>query len=334
MKYSIKYFGIRLIAIVILVCIVGFIYEKTLYKSTLLSEGWLKSVGDGCFEKRADILYFSASPNESHAGFDTDKRTIHEMIQSMYNKHSIASLDTGSIHAGIYLYALNQMPEDYKPKMIIMDMNIRSLGIRWLNSGLENSMQRNLVYWNNNFGLYNRISAALKNYDYIPMQERNELIDYDDKFYHLPFKDSCNTVKLWFDSLQRRPDKADKVGLEMLQFFGFEVTKDNKMLAYYDQIVAFCAKRNIPLYFLILPENLEGMEKNAGVNLKKLCVKNANFVKQHYKNKKVTIIDALDKLNSSYFYESYPTEHYIASGREIVAKEVVKVLIKAKVETK
>ena len=326
MKYSVKYFLTRITAICLLIAAIAYVYENTMYISTLESEGWLKSVGDGCFKKRADGIYFSASPNESHAENDKDKRTIHEMIQSLYGKYSIASLDTGSIHAGIFLYALKQMPADYQPKFIVMDMNIRSLGVRWLNSGLENSMQRNLVYWNHRFGLLNRMNAALKNYEYLPMMERNELINYDDKFYHLPFKDSCRTVKLWFDSLQRRPDKADKIGLETLQHFGFEVTNENKMLRYYDQIVTFCNKRKIPLYYLILPENLEGMEKNSGTNLRRLCIKNSNFVKSHYKNRNVTLIDAVDKLNSSYFYETYTTEHYTAAGREIVAKEVVEVL--------
>lgn len=328
MKNRIKYFLPRLIALLIFIVLVSFIYEVTLYKSTLKSEGWMKSVADGCYEKKADIIYFSASPNSAYPPNDTNQMSIHQMIYALYSNYSIEALDTGSIHAGIFLYALQHLPEDYKPKAVIMDLNLRSFGPRWLNSGLENSMQRNLVYWNDNIGLLNRINAALKNYDYIPLAERKEIVDYEDKFYHLPFKDSCNTVKMWFDSLQRRPDKADKVGLEMVQFFGFEITKENKMLAYYDQIIAFCEAHKIQLYFVLLPENLEGMEKNAGVNLKKLCLKNGRFLKSHFKTKKVTIVDALDKLNSSYFYESFPTEHYISAGREIVAKEVVKVLMR------
>lgn len=326
MKNTIKYFLPRLIALLILVILVSLIYEKTLYQNTLKSEGWMKDIADRNYGKKPDIIYFSASPNESHSLKDTDQRTIHQMIFSLYPKYTIEAIDTGSIHAGIFLYALKHLPKDYKPKMVIMDLNLRSFGLRWLHSGLENAMQRNLVYWNDNVGILNRINAALKNYDYIPLSERNEIIDYQDKFYHLPFEDSCKTVKIWFDSLDRKIDNENKLPLEMLQFFGFEITKENKMLAYYDQIVDFCNDKNIELYFVLLPENLEGMEKNAGVNLKNLTLKNGQYLKNHYKNKRVTIIDALDKLNSSYFYESYPTEHYISSGREIIAKEVVKVL--------
>ena len=160
------------------------------------------------------------------------------------------------------------------------------------------------------------------------MHERNEMIDYDEKFYHLPFKDSSNTIKKWVDSLNRIRTEGDVIGQEMVRYFGFEITHKNPMMAFYDQIVRFCKARKIQLVFLILPENLEGMEKNAGINLKKLCVKNANYLKKHFANKPVTIIDCLDKLNSSYFYENYPTEHYIASGRKIVANEVLNVLLK------
>lgn len=248
------------------------------------------------------------------------------MIQNRLKGYTIESLDTGSIHGGVFLHALHQMPKEYKPKIIMVDMNLRSFGIRWLQSGLENSIQRNLSYWNENLGIYNRINAALKNYPYIPHQERFETVDYDDRFNHLPFKDSCNTIKKWVDSINRIRPEGDVIGQEFVRFFGFEITKTNPMLAFYDQIAEFCAANDIKLVFLILPENLELMENKAGINLKKLCFKNAKYLKKHFEGKPVTIIDAMDDLNSTYFFETYPTEHYIAAGRKKVADKVAKKL--------
>ena len=305
---------------------ISYIYEKTLYKATLKEEGWLKNIGDHSFAKKADILYFSASPNSAYSLADTDKRSIDQMIQDQLKGYTIESLDTGSIHGGVFLHALHQMPKDYKPKMIMVDMNLRSFGIRWLQSGLENSIQRNMSYWNNNLGIYNRINAALKNYAYIPYHERFEAVDYDDRFNRLPFKDSCSTIKKWVDSIGRIRAEGDVIGQEFVRFFGFQITKKNPMMAYYDQIVDFCDKNDIKLVFLILPENVEVMENKAGVNLKKLCYKNIQYLKNHYANSSVTIIDALDDLNASYFFETYPTEHYIATGRKIVADKVIKKL--------
>jgi hypothetical protein len=322
------YFSVRIFAVISLVLLLAVVYEKFLHPETLRSEGWLKEIGEKRFLKRADILYFSASPNASFSVDENDKRSIHQMIRSLYKKQSIEALDAGAIHAGIFLHALTKLPKDYAPKTILMDLNVRSLGIRWLHSGLENSLQRNLLYWNSNPGLYNRINAALKNYKQLSAKERNELIGYGDKFYQLPFPDSCQTIKKWVDSLNRRIDHSDKVGQELVRYFGFEVKDGNEMLGYYDQIVSFCAVRKIELIFLILPENLEGMTTHAGANLSQLCLENVVFLKKHFKGVPVQLIDAVSLLGSPYFYESYPTEHYLAEGRMSVAKLVVDVLNK------
>ena len=322
MKQTIIYFLKRIFVLTLLISIISYLYSTFLYEKTLKDEGWLKKIGTESFSKKAEILYFSASPNSSYSETDTDRRSIHEKIQSYISSYKIEALDTGAIHAGIFLHALKELPKEYKPKIVLMDLNLRSFGKLWIHSPLENSLQRNLIYWNNNLGLYNRLKAALKSYPYIPNHEREALINFDEKFEKLPFTDSCLTIKRWTDSLNHRLDHYDGIGREMVRNFGFKIKPDNEMLQFYNQIVSFCNANHIQLIFLVLPENYEGMEKNTGKNLKLLCQQNVFFLKQHFN--KIPIIDLSNKLNATYFYETFPTEHYNSEGREIIAKKVGK----------
>jgi hypothetical protein len=330
---KVNYFIPRILFLLFFLVVVSLFYQYYLYPKTIETEGWLKIMGEKTYSKKPDIIYFSASPNRACFEGDLDKRSIAQKIQSYLKVDQIEAMDTGAIHAGIFLHALQQMPTDYKPKLIVMDLNLRSFGNMWIQSGLENSLQRNLVYWNNYPGIINRIRASLKNYSYIPYHERSELIQYDEKFKKLPFKDSCQTIKKWTDSIRNKPN-FDPIGAEMVIHFGFKIDKNNQMLLEYDKIVNYCKSKQIPIIFLILPENLEGMSQKAGENLKKLCLQNTTFLQKHFFRTNSKIINDVDILNASYFFEDFPTEHYKSDGREKVAKSVARQLNYKLIKTK
>ncbi len=330
---KVNYFIPRILVLLVFAVIISIFYEYFLYPKTIQTEGWLKTMGKNTFSKKPDIIYFSASPNAAYFERDLDKRSIAQKIQSYLKVDKIEAMDTGAIHAGIFLHALQQMPSDYKPKLIVMDLNLRSFGNMWIQSGLENGLQRNLVYWNNYPGIINRIRASLKNYSYIPYHERSELIQYDEKFKKLPFKDSCQTIKKWTDSIRNKPS-FDPIGAEMVIHFGFKIDKKNQMLLEYDKIVKYCTSKQIPIIFLILPENLEGMSLKAGEKLKKLCIQNVTFLQKHFSKTNAQVINDVDMLNASYFFEDFPTEHYKSDGREQVAKSVSKQLKNKLIKTK
>ncbi len=320
---KVNYFIPRILILLVFSVIISVIYQYFLYPKTLQTEGWLKTVGEKTYLKKPDIIYFSASPNAAYFEGDFDKRSIAQKIQSYLKVDKIEAMDTGAIHAGIFLHALKQMPTEYKPKLIVMDLNLRSFGNMWIQSGLENSLQRNIVYWNKYPGIINRIRASLKNYSYIPYHERSELIQYDEKFKKLPFKDSCQTIKKWTDSIRNKTN-FDPIGTEMVIHFGFLIDKNNQMLLEYDKIVNYCKLKQIPIILLILPENLDGMSLKAGENLKKLCLQNVTFLQKHFSKTNAKVINDVDLLDSSYFFEDFPTEHYKSDGREQVAKSVAR----------
>lgn len=318
MRKTVGYYSVRILMFALICTLSALVYELYFHPNVLKEEGWLKLLAEQRLSEKTDILYFSASPNQASAPNDTNRAFISQFLEGELNR-KITVFDTGAIHAEIFLHALKEMK--VKPKLIFVDLNLRSFGNQWIHSGLENSLQRNLTYWNSNFGFWNRIQVVLKNYDFIPYQERKNQIYYAEKFHHLSNK---HTIKTWIDSLFLA-DKENSIGREMVRHFAFEIDDKNKMLRHYDSLFLFCEEQNIQVIATILPENTEGMKKYAGNDLSEICHKNSHFLKNHFKKSNVLILDLLSVFDESYFFETFPTEHYNQKGRAFIAKRQAEV---------
>jgi hypothetical protein len=320
--YKISVYFLKRLAFLGLILIgITIIYEKNYHLQTLKNEGWLKLKGDSIYKLKSDIIYFSASPNKSYALTEKNRESIHTFASHQLHSYTIHSLDTGAIHAGIFIHALQQIPTDKKPKMIVIDLNLRSFGVNWMESDLENNLQLNLNYWNTNYGLLNRMNAALKNYKFIPNTERNKRIIYQHDFITLPFHGNKKTVRKWNDSIMHSPQVYKEIACEFVRSFAFQVQPENQMLKWYKSIQEYCSSNEIKLIFLFLPENLEMMEKLAGKELKSLCLQNRTRIKQEL-GEKAVILDLMDHFDASFFFESFPTEHYYANGRKYIGEKM------------
>lgn len=297
-----------------------------MYPSVLKSEAWLKLMAERRFEKPADLLYFSASPNAAIAPKDTNRRTISEMLEIELGNYSVQAFDTGAIHAGIFLKALENLP--FRPKAIVMDLNLRSFGMHWIESPLENSLQRNMAYWNSNFGLLNRMQVVLKNYPYKTPSERLKAIKYAEEFKELELPFPRNTIKNWMDSLVKQ-DEYELLGRDFIRNFAVKIDANNTMLQYYEAVVLKCQRQKIPLFLCILPEDLEGMQRRVGEELVELCQKNVQFLQKKLTGDGVYILDLSAGVSEKYFFENsnnFATEHYSQEGRTFVAKKQAQLL--------
>lgn len=315
MRKRLSYYIFGRVLMLMLICTSSaLIYEFYFHTDVLKEEGWLKLLAERRFKEKSDVLYLSASPNQASAPDDTNRTFISQFLEHEL-KMKVTAFDTGAIHAGVFLHVLKEKKE--KPKFVFVDLNLRSFGNQWIQSELENSLQRNLSYWNSNFGFWNRIQVVLKNYDFIPYQERKNLIYYDEKFHHLSNK---HTIKTWVDSLFLA-DKENNIGREMVRHFAFEIDNNNEMLLHYDSFFRFCEKQNIRVIATILPENTEGMKRYAGNDLPDICMKNSAFIKNYFKKHNIVILDLLSAFDESYFFETFPTEHYNQKGRAFIANQ-------------
>jgi hypothetical protein len=124
----------------------------------------------------------------------------------------------------------------------------------------------------------------------------------------------------------------DKIGFacNIVKAFAFEIdTASHPRIADLDAIVALAQDRNWELVFHILPEDFEKANSMVGKNVSKLLENNKNIIIDRYqKNKKIEVIDNLFLLDRSFFYESYPTEHYTSYGKYLIAETLAEYLKK------
>lgn len=315
----------RLGILLAFIVIIQLVHQTIIYPEIILNEGWLQTLVEQRTKKQADVLYFSASTNRAYASDDHHTFAISDLVQKEIKHLNV--IDTGAIHGGIFLKILQKLPVNKLPKTIVMDLNIRSFGAKWIHSDLENALQRNFVYWNSKPSLINHLLAATKWYDYKSPGEHLRAIEYQQKFEELPFSKQHKTIKKWCDSLFKTTNFSDE-GKTMIEHFGFSINKDNVRLASFDGIADFCKKNRIKLVFVILPENIEKMEDLVDATLPNLVHKNASFLHAHFTKRKIEVIDLHAEVEKYGFFESFPTEHYRDFGREIVAKSIVQVLQK------
>lgn len=321
MSEHFKYYGIRLLVLAVIIVLGSVIYQFTIYPQKLEKEGWLKDLVSERINKKSDIYYFSSSPNHAAAPYDTAKTQIGEFIQEALPHRTISIIDTSSIHAGIFIEILKRLPEEKLPKEIIMNLNIRSFGAHWMYSDLENSLQRNLAYWNENPGIINHLNIALKNYNYTSPGDLAGKIEHQKRLEQLPLPNEHSTINRWIYDLKKL-NPENKMGPLMVDNFAFVIDKKNKMLGYFSEVVSWSKSKGIPITFVILPEDLNGMEAHVGKQLVELVKENKQFLINFCKTKNVRCVDLCNTLESKFFFENHPTEHYNLEGRQFVGKSI------------
>lgn len=321
----IKKIGIRILLLTVIVAVSNFIYVNTTYKTDLKKGSNVLLKFERAVEK-SDILFFSASPNAATDQFDTDQRTLAQMMDYMTPTQAIEAVDTGGIHAGVFKNLIEIIPENSKVKTVVVEMNYRSFGYGWIHSTLENAIQKQLIFYNNRPAIVNRFLQGLNYYETISDKDREAIIQQHWKNDSLPFAPPRNNVtdwcavEKWGDWTHPKRQLADSY----IKNFAFILNEENIRIKDFDEIVSICQQKNLNLIFVILPENLEEGEKLVDKDLVDLMKSNKDWLVNRYQNKGATVVDCFDSVADSCFLErTFPSEHYNQVGRMIVAKAVV-----------
>ena len=315
MNQTIKYISLRILTLALIVLGSGLFYEIYVYPDVIKQEGWIAEIYDAQIKEDPTVLFFSASPNKSCADSDNDKRSISQMTSS-YIGETIHSIDAGAFHAGVFLEVIKKLPDTTKVHTVVMDLNIRSFGIRWIHSPLENSIQKSMAHWNGNPGIINRLNISLKNFDYTSQNERLSLIEYSDKFSPIKVGEKVRTVYDW------TKEKNDEKSVHFLQKFAFNINENNIRVSQYDEVVKACKRKNLNLILVILPEDVGSMGNQIGQELKDIIHSNAKFLYERYSKGEVKVLNLSSYLDHDRFYEEFPTEHYDQIGRDSIAKSI------------
>lgn len=314
--------------ITLIVTASDFIYRFTTYQSDLRAEGnVLLKFQHGI--QNAEALYFSASPNAAVHSDDIDQRTIGQMINNLTPGLKLETVDTGGIHAGVFKQLIQLIPADSPVKTVVVNMNYRSFGVGWIYSKLENSIQKQTLFYNNRPVILNRFLQGLNYYEALSDHERESLIQWHWKNDTLPFSAPKNNANDWYlyHESGDLPHSVSQLAAQYIKNFAFVLNEKNKRVQDFDEIVTICKEKNLKLVFVILPENIEEAEELVDKDLTDLMIANKNWLVTRYKNKGASVVDCFEAVADSCFIErTFPSEHYNQTGRMIISTAVANTL--------
>lgn len=329
---------IRILAVLLIVVALNFVYKYTLFPSDMneLCEH-LKDMKNN--EPSTDILYLSESSNFNTQPTDSIQNSISEITNFFFPKLKIYAVNQPASHAGIYRHWLNQIDlKEHKPKAIVVTLNMRSFDAAWIYSKAESSLQESIALMRPYPQIINRFLLSLnafydktdKEREYLMLQEwRNEKLKF-------PFEFKYKTVREWDDGMAQgtylKPDGTwdlDKIRLacHYIKAYAFQIKESNVRIKDFDFIASWCSKNKIPLYYNLMAENIQYSDSLVGKELVFLMKQNRDFLVKRYSSSNCTVVDNLEAVNGKEFTDqTWTTEHYAYRGRMIIAKNLAEKL--------
>ena len=319
----------------VLLVLMNWIYGKFFFKNDLIKHSdeieyvW-KVTEDSCI-----MIYTGESSNHTCAPTDNDRRKISDFVFDHFPSLKCEDMTISAVHAEVYYYLLANIPETAQVKTVIVTMNLRSFGYKWIESDLETAIQKQLVLLKEAPPLFNRFRLAFKDYDIVSKEERTNRRIYHRKhdIIVFPYDFQYHTSHEWDNATNEKGVKnADGTrnteltnrAITYIQNYGFQIHDNNPRLKDFDKIVKLAQKRGWNLVFNILAEDVEEAQKLVGNDLVFLMRQNRDILVNRYGNiDNVTIVDNLESVADRYFIErDFTSEHYTEQGRKCIGDNV------------
>jgi hypothetical protein len=343
MRSILSYMAIRIAALIGLMVLFNLLYVKTTWKSDISQHADLKDSLDK-YSFNTDLLFLSSSSNYFFQAKDSSHQMISQMIDDQLIEYRVNPIHKGYMHAGMFLTVLENIPDTSSIKSVLVEMNLRSFGAFWVYSDVETLYSIQQLMMNENYPpLLRRVMFAFDFYDNKTYAERNKQFvgEWKTQELQFPWAFEYKYVRDWDQGLARsgkylRDDGQwdyDKIGqaCNIVKAFAFHIdTTNHPRIRDFDAIVDLSRKRGWDLYFVIMPEDYEKAQTLIGNEVPWLMNQAVELLDKRYTNLGVNVINLHNLLGASYFYEPYPTEHYLSSGKKMIADSVVAVIRKTK----
>lgn len=334
----IRKLSIKISALLILVVVLNLIYSQWFFESDLQKHSPIIELVRNLPED-AEIIYVGESSNVTHRGNDLDKRKISQFIGDHFPGIVTGDITKPASHAGIYKVLLENLPETYNSKTIIVTLNLRSFDAQWIYSNLETPLQKSLVLLKGNPPLLNRFLLSFKAYDIKSDNERTEqfLNKWEKDVFHLPYDFQFENVIEWdhwmavngiIDENGDFDQEKTELACHFIKSYGFQIdTLNNPRIKDFNDIVDLAIERKWNLVFNLMAENTQKAKMLVGDDLVYMMNNNAQLLQDYYERKGVIVVNNLNMVDDDQFIDqNWTTEHYAEKGRKIVAHNVAKAL--------
>lgn len=329
-----KYIGFRIVLLISIVLISNKIYEATFWKSDISKHGdilenlWQVS-------KDADVIYFGESSDFHGTLTDSNQHAISTVLDQLLPELKVDVVHNSGIHAGTYYAVIQNIPEDYKVKYLVITMNFRSFTSNWRYSHSENYLAKTERMLEPGLPVFNRFMVSLKAYDYKTNKERSDQVKKDwRKPLGLPDFEYDNVIS-WDSAMAWQTWVKDNEFLNIdniplachyIKNFAFNIdTLTNERIIDFDKIMDLANQKGYTVVFNLLGENMQEGEKLVGTHLMNLMEANRQLLVDRYTKKGAVVVDNLYNVPDSCFVDrDWPTEHYNQTGKNLIANSLAK----------
>jgi hypothetical protein len=327
-KHSIYKLGLKFVLLVVVLVALNFLYSKTLYLKDLEENCTLMPLSELAAKEKADIVYIGESSDITYSKNDKDNSRISGFLGKNFPQYVTSSLSKSACHAGVYYDVLRNIPDSSQVKIAVVTVNMRSFSSEWIYSELETALQKEQIFMKKVPPLIKRGLIAFKAYNHWSERERMELVvnGFKKQTFSLPYELPFRNAYDWdlnMSSKTSMPQDSITIDCHYIKNFEYQLNADNPRIKDLDKIVKLCKQRNWKLVFNILPDNVEQIQRLVGNDLVTLMNQNAQYIINRYAPLGVIVVNNQTVLSDAEFIErKFPSEHYIQSGRERVAKNI------------
>ena len=279
-------------------------------------------------------LIFGDSVYSRISDRDSDKRNLAKMIQDEFNPLAVSLIHYSAYNIEIFYTVCKLLKyTKYKPKYIIIPINLRSFSPQWyLNpnwqyydeiENINNFIRLNKTY-KKYFPVYRSINSGLWNtflHSRVKFHQSNlgSIQDFEE------VKD--NNVMA----------KHDRLRTIFIYHYLYYLNKNHEHLHLFNKLVDLTLDLRINLFFYFTPVNYNAGVKFVGKDFSKWLCKNTDFISTYLirgnqkkidnirYNKNVYLMDFSQCLNeTNFFNENNATEHLNENGRRYIAREIFK----------
>lgn len=329
-----KKIGIRILALVIILTALNWIYSQYFFKEDLIKNTVI--IEDvWALPENTEILYVGESSNITYSGDDIDKRPISEMLAEFYPEMNVNDITLPASHAGIYERLLRNVQPKTQIKTVVVTLNLRSFGANWIYSKLETPLQKKMVLLKDYPPLFNRFLLSFKGYEIKTEKEWEAKVRkaWGKETFDLGENSKYSTVNEWDKSLYQegklnadgtRNQELTELACHYVKSYAFDLdTLNNPRIKDFNKIIDYSKKMNWNIVFNLMAENIDRGVEMAGPEMGMLIQRNRDLLVSYFERRGVLVVDNLELVeDENYLDRDWTTEHYNELGRQSIARHL------------
>ncbi len=268
---------------------------------------------------QVDMIYFG----DSTLFLPPSPTPIPVLLQNKLPTDTIGALYHSAYHMDIYLsFCQYIVQSDYHPKLIIIPINLRSFSVSWdMKPGWQFETEKRII--GNYHSLpFRMVSKPISIFDGFKPKITKDI------FLNTPVFSGKTQIGTNYDFENMPPDWSPEEyeRNNFIRYYMYSLDKNHRKVQSMIEIAKILKENDIDLLFYITPINYQAGEQLLGNEFNQRLIENTDVIKTALIEQGVETLDLTFRLESTFFRVA---EHLSEEGREIVAEEIAKQILKS-----